>query len=90
MLTAVRPVTTDELAERISAALRRAVPQRHASKHVSRAVDADPRAVENWFSAHCPPRSADLITLMAACEDVRAEVDRLVQEARAARVHRDV
>lgn len=89
MLTAVRPVTTDELAARISAALRRGVPGRHASKRVSRAVDAHPRAAENWLTAHCPPRSADLVALMAACEDVRAEVDRLVEELRQARVHSD-
>ena len=79
-------LTAELLAERIGAALRSGWgDQRHATKRISRQVDADPRAVENWMSGRCAPRAAELIRLMAECDAVRREVETLVAEVRAAR-----
>lgn len=79
-------LTADVVAGRIGAALRSGWGDiRHATKLLSRRVDADPRAVENWLSGRNPPRAAELIRLMAECEHVRREVETLVAEARAAR-----
>lgn len=77
-------LTADVLAERLGAALRRGWGDvRYATKRISRRVDADPRAVENWMSGRCAPRAAELIRLMAECDAVRAEVETLVAETRA-------
>lgn len=84
MLTA--PLSADVLADRIGAALRRGWgDMRHATKRLSRRVQADPRAVENWMAGRNAPQSAQLIRLMAECEAVRAEVNALVEQEIAAR-----
>lgn len=82
MLTA--PLSTDVVADRIGAALRAKWGEmRHAAKRLSRRIDADPRAIENWMAGRNAPQAAQLIRLMAECETVRAEVDALVAEERA-------
>lgn len=86
MLTVPAPVSAETLAERIGAALRGAwADQRHATKRLSRRLDADPRAVENWMAGRCAPRAAELVRLMAECDAVRVEIETLIAEARAAR-----
>lgn len=80
------PLTADDLAARIGAAMRAKWGDvRHATKRISRRVQADPRAVENWMSGRCAPRAAELIRLMADCEAVRAEVNALIEQEIAAR-----
>jgi predicted transcriptional regulator len=79
-------ITAEVCAERFGGALRRwTSDMRNASKRVARQIDADPRVVENYiYGRHCPP-AAKLIELMAECQELADEVNRLVQERRAAR-----
>lgn len=79
-------ITAELCAERFGTVLRRwCGDMRNASKRVARRIDADPRVVENYiYGRHCPP-AAKLIELMAECEELATEVNRLVAERRAAR-----
>lgn len=80
------PLSTDVLADRLGSVLRaRWGILRHATKILSRRVQADPRAVENWMAGRNAPHSAQLIRLMAECEAVRAEVNALIEQEIAAR-----
>ena len=86
----MHPATTTELTTEgyvaaISTTLRRVyAPVRNAVKTLARQVDADPRAVRGWMSGECGPRGRDLIVLMAECAELRAEVDRLIEQIKGA------
>jgi hypothetical protein len=79
-------LTTELCAERFSSVLRRWTgSMRNAAKRVGRSIGTDPRAVENYiYGRTCPP-AAKLIELMAECEDLADEVNRLVEEVRESR-----
>lgn len=79
-------ITAELCAERFGTVLRRwTSDMRNASKRIGRVIDADPRVVENYiYGRHCPP-AAKLIELMAECDDLANEVNRLVAERRASR-----
>jgi hypothetical protein len=79
-------LTAELCAERFSSVLRRWTgTMRNAAKRVGRAIGTDPRAVENYiYGRTCPP-AAKLIELMAECEDLADEVNRLVEEVRESR-----
>jgi len=53
---------------------------RHGPEILARAVRASPRATRNWIDGTNAPRGAELIRLMAECDELRAEIDRLVEE----------
>ena len=78
-------ITAELCAERFGSVLRRWTgDMRNASKRIGRKISADPRVVENYiYGRHCPP-AAKLIELMAACEELAEEVNRLVDERRKA------
>ncbi len=74
-------LSQDAYQQTVSATLRRVFgPLRNASKIVARKTGSSPRSVENWFAGTCAPRGAELIKLMAECAELRAEVDRLIDE----------
>ena len=79
-------ITAEDCAERFGAILRRHTGEmRNAAKRLGRRIGADPRVVENYiYGRHCPP-AAKLIELMAACDELAEEVNRLVAERRAER-----
>lgn len=79
-------LTADICAERFGNVLRRWTgDMRNAAKRLGRRISSDPRVVENYiYGRHCPP-AAKLIELMAECDELAQEVNRLVAERRAAR-----
>jgi hypothetical protein len=79
-------ITAELCAERFGTVLRRWTgDMRNASKRIGRKISADPRVVENYiYGRHCPP-AAKLIELMAECDELADEVNRLVAERKAAR-----
>lgn len=79
-------LTTELCTERFSAVLRAwSANMRNPAKRIGRRIDADPRAVENYiYGRHCPP-AAKLIELMAECDELANEVNRLVAERKSAR-----
>jgi hypothetical protein len=79
-------LTSELCAERFSLVLRRWTgDMRNAAKRIGRRISTDPRAIENYiYGRHCPP-AAKLIELMAECEELAVEVNRLVEERRAGR-----
>ncbi len=71
----------DDYQRTVSGTLRRVFgPLRNASKIVARMTGSSPRTVENWFAGTCAPRGFELIKLMAECAELRAEVDRLIDQ----------
>lgn len=66
----------------IADVIRRVWP-RHAAKQIARATGTPVGTAKRWAAGETEPRASDLIRLMAECEDVAAEVNRLVAEARA-------
>lgn len=79
-------LTADDCAERFSAVLRRKFAwTRCADKWIADRIGADQRAAQNYlYGKHCPP-AHKLIELMAECNELADEVNRLVAERRAAR-----
>ena len=79
-------LTAELCAERFGAVLRRwTADMRGATKRIGRRISADPRVVENYiYGRHCPP-AAKLIELMAECQELADEVNRLVAERKASR-----
>lgn len=60
-------------------------PLRHASKLLARDAKASPRTAEKWISGQNAPSGEALIELMASCQELADEVNRLVAERRSAR-----
>lgn len=70
-----------DIAARFSAAMRLAFgDQRNASKRIARSIDRDPRAVESWLYGECAPSLAAAIELAAHCDELAAEINRLIDE----------
>lgn len=81
-------VTAEALTSRLTPVLRRIYGEaRHGAKRLARDASVSPRTGENWLEGLNAPRAAELIRLMARCDDVAAEVHALVAEARAAEHH---
>ena len=57
-------------------------PLKHAAKILARMAGTTPRTAENWLGGLCAPQGAHLIRLMASCDPLKAEIDRLVEEAK--------
>lgn len=77
-------ITANHVAERISTVLRRQVQERrYAAQRIAEKACVTPRCVDNWVNGTTAPRSAELIRLMASCDEIAAEVLQLVEEARA-------
>jgi hypothetical protein len=55
-------------------------PLKCAAKYLARDARATPRAAENWLAGECAPHGQALIHLMAHCKELRAEIDRLIEE----------
>lgn len=64
---------------------RRFAPFKGAAKLLARASGASPRTCEHWLAGSHAPNGEKLLNLMAACEELADEVNRLVAERRAAR-----
>lgn len=79
-------VTAETLSARLTPALRRAfVDARHGAKRLARAASVSPRCASNWLDGLNAPRAAELLRLMAECEDIATEINALIAEQRAAR-----
>lgn len=59
-------------------------PLKHATKILARLTGATPRAAENWLAGVCAPQGVHLIKLMAHCDELKAEIDRLIAEEKCA------
>lgn len=57
--------------------------RRHASKLLARDANASPRTAEKWLSGETAPSGENLIELMASCQELADEINRLVQARRA-------
>lgn len=78
-------VTAEALTARLTPALRRHYGDaRHGAKRLSRDASVSPRCASNWLDGLNSPRAAELIRLMARCDDIAAEIHALVAEAREA------
>lgn len=64
---------------------RRFAPLKHAAKLLARAAGTTPRTAENWLAGSHAPNGEKLVNLMASCEELAHEINRLVAERRAAR-----
>lgn len=60
-------------------------PMRHASKILAQHACASYRTAEAWIAGRSVPSGENLLHLMANCEVVAAEVNRLVAERRASK-----
>lgn len=58
---------------------------KNAAKILARDARATPRAAANWLDGLNAPSGESLINLLANCEELAAEVNRLVAERRAER-----
>lgn len=78
--------TTKACASRFSDILRQWTgDMRNAAKRLGRRIGSDPRAVENYiYGRSCPP-AVVLIELMAECQELADEVNKMVAERRANR-----
>ncbi|WP_180952791.1 hypothetical protein [Acetobacter aceti] len=67
--------------ETVTSVLRRIYgSMRHGAEYLARGVDTSPRTARNWLDGKNAPRGAELIRLMAECDELRREIDRLVEE----------
>jgi len=70
----------------ITSVLRREyLPLRNAAKTLARHGGTSTRTAENWLAGLHAPSGESLVNLMAECEALTAEVNRLVEERRKAR-----
>lgn len=60
-------------------------PMRHAAERIARLANTTPRTARNWLDGLCAPQGAALLNLMAQCEAVNAEMERLKALARGGR-----
>lgn len=74
-------MTTCSYSETVTSVLRRIYgSMRNGTEYLARCVDITPRTARNWLDGKNAPRGAELIKLMAECEELRREIDRLVEE----------
>ena len=64
---------------------RRFGPLKNTAKLLARAGGTTPRNAENWLAGVHAPNGESLVELMAACQELADEINRLVAERRAAR-----
>lgn len=57
-------------------------PLRHAAKLIARKARATPRTAEAWLAGRHAPYGEHLINLMAECDALAEEINRLVEERR--------
>jgi hypothetical protein len=60
-------------------------PLKNATKLLARHARTTPRTAENWLAGTHAPNGEKLINLMAACESLVEEIQRLIAERRAGR-----
>lgn len=84
--TQTATIDTSDVAQRISAALRRQFGDlRHATKVVAAQIGADPRALKNWLYGRNAPQLADALKLAIECDEVAAEIMKIIAEGKAKR-----
>lgn len=67
----------------ITGVLRRVYGQmRHGTEILARAAKVTPRTAKNWMDGANGPRGAELIRLMQECEELRLEINRIVEEGK--------
>ena len=77
-------ITQELCAERVGTVLRQHfADQRNAPKRMSRRWRFTPRAFQGWLYGENPPAMHNLVALMAECDALKEEVDRLVLELKA-------
>ena len=77
-------LTQQVCAERVGTVLRQHfADQRNAPKRMSRRWRFTPRAFQGWLYGENPPAMHNLVALMAECDALKEEVDRLVLELKA-------
>lgn len=54
--------------------------RRHATEMLARDAEVTPATASNWLRRRCVPQAEQLIALMASCDELAAEVQRLVEE----------
>ncbi|MBF0858185.1 helix-turn-helix domain-containing protein [Gluconobacter sp. LMG 31484] len=81
MSAAVRPIR----ASLLDVIAREFKPYRFAQEMLARASNKTPRTAKNWLSGSSAPDIEALIELMASCNSIADEVERLVAERRKAR-----
>lgn len=82
--TAVITQFSGNTSRRIARALQRRFGGcRSAMKVAGQACQVSPRTMENWWYARTLPRADDLISAMAACDELADEVARMVAERKA-------
>jgi hypothetical protein len=57
-------------------------PMRCGRKVVARIAETSHRTADNWFAGRNAPKGPELIRLMAANDELKAEILRLVEETR--------
>jgi len=55
---------------------------RHAEKRLARLAGVSPRTAEHWLRGQCAPTGDTLLTLMAECDELAAEILAEVQRRR--------
>ena len=60
-------------------------PFKYAEKLLARHARATPKAARNWLDRQCAPNGENLMNLMAQCETLAEEINRLIAERKAAR-----
>ena len=74
-------ITTDKLGATVARVLRKQFGDlRCADKRLATLAKATPRAARNWLSGECPPNSATLLTLMRECQELREEINKMLDE----------
>lgn len=76
-------VTAALYAETVRSALQRKYgPLRNAAKIIGRATGVSHRTAQNWMDGTCAPRGAELIRLVASCDELADDINRLIKEAK--------
>ncbi len=76
----MQTVTAQNVAEVVSECLRKSP---YSPSKLAHRTKTDPRAMKNWWSGECAPRAADLINLMAECDDLADRINKMVEARRA-------
>lgn len=63
-------------------------PLKHAAKLLARHAKTTPRTAENWLAGTNAPNGEKLINLMAECNTLADEINRLIHDRRASRGER--
>ena len=72
---------TEVVTARVSSVLRAAFgEQRNVCKRIGNTINRNPRAIKAWMNGECAPSLAAAIELAAHCDELAAEINRLIDE----------